>query len=425
MSGYTRRDVLKAAGSVGILAASSSPFSVFAASGALANIDPTIHENKTLNMKPIPAGTVIDANNYKNFPELEQFLPSNLAKRLKRGATRYDLPLPIKIMPTRKLRYDEPDRVWAEKNKGVVKLSDDNSKLVNWDAGIPFPEPKNIHEVSVNFYKRRFNGDSYKVYINFIVLDKADRRKDVAFTYWQKPWSGRTSLPPVPRYSDTDIDWKGTTLFTKPHDAKGFSILRFRYNDYNKTDDTWAYMPAIRRVRRFTGADVQDPLFGTDVTMDDYANFEQKIDYKNIYPEKIELGQNLIYSYPDAHVDGNYVSKFDGKFMHVPGWEFRKYYKVTYRVTDKNYMYGSRVMWIDAETWLPVYSEFYDQKNNLYRSWNNLIWWTDDGKRNWANVEIVDWINGSKTFLLFKSEPYNFIYPDSVFTLEFLKSQGR
>lgn len=430
MDDLSRRAFLKTAGVVGIAAGFGNPLDVFAKStvdrsNILAQIDPVIHRSPTLNIKPIPPGTVIDERNYKQFPELRQLLPSQLAKRLDRGATRYDLKFPIKIRNTRKLQRTNSEREWEAKNKGKVKYDLENGTLTNYDAGVPFPEPKDIHEVSWNFAKRSFAGDSYKAYINFLIVDKFGRRKDVAFDYWQKPWSGRTTIPPVPAYPGTNVDWKGTTVFTKPYDAAGFSILRFRYLDFNKDDDAWAYMPAIRRIRRFTGADVQDPLFGTDVTMDDYANFQQKIDYKNIFPQKIELGQNLLYGFIDTHVDGNKVLPFDGKSIDVPSWEIRKYYKLTYKIADKGYMYGKRVMWIDYDTYMPVYAEFYDQKDNLFRSWHNPVWWTNDGQRNWTGIEILDWINGSRTMLFFRTEPFNFTYSDDIFTQNFLKQQKK
>ncbi len=427
MSGYTRRDVLKAAGSVGILAASSSPFSAFASSGVLGKIDPKIHMHKSYNMNALPSGTVINESNYKNFPELEYFLPGVLFSRLKRGATVHDMPFPITIVPTRELRFSEDEQKADKANLGKVKLSPNNDKLINYAAGTPFPEPKNIHEVSWNFSRRRNWGDSSKYYIYFIVIDKLNRRKDVAFTYYQKPFVNRVTLPPVPSYSNTDVDWKATTVFTKPYDAAGFAILRVRYIDFEKNDDSWAYMPAIRRLRRFTGADVQDPLFGTDVNMDDYANFEQKIDYKNMYPESIELGKYLL---PTSYSNGFDAMKipFDGKFINLPV-ELRKYYKLTYKCTDPNYMYGKRVMYIDVDNSNASYGEFFDQKGKIYRTWRVSNYWTENSERSWEGIEVLDWANRSKTFILFNSEPtkapYNLVYSDSVFTTEFLKQTTR
>jgi hypothetical protein len=38
--------------------------------------------------------------------------------------------------------------------------------------------------------------------------------------------------------------------------------------------------------------------------------------------------------------------------------------------TDPNYIYGKRIYYIDQETFLPMWGEFYDQKGRLYRTYN-------------------------------------------------------
>ena len=60
-----------------------------------------------------------------------------------------------------------------------------------------------------------------------------------------------------------------------PFDARGIMLLSYRYKstdearDKAKNDDTWVYVPTLRRVRRISSAQRTDAVAGTDFTFDD------------------------------------------------------------------------------------------------------------------------------------------------------------
>ena len=62
-----------------------------------------------------------------------------------------------------------------------------------------------------------------------------------------------------------------------PFDARGIALLTYRYKatdrprDQAKNDDTWVYVPTLRRVRRISTAQRTDAVSGTDFTFDDLA----------------------------------------------------------------------------------------------------------------------------------------------------------
>ena len=64
-----------------------------------------------------------------------------------------------------------------------------------------------------------------------------------------------------------------------PFDARGIKLLTYRYKDSDKprseakNDDTWVYLPTLRRVRRISAAQRTDAISGTDFTMDDLRSF--------------------------------------------------------------------------------------------------------------------------------------------------------
>ena len=64
-----------------------------------------------------------------------------------------------------------------------------------------------------------------------------------------------------------------------PFDARGILVMTYRYKDADnataktKNDDTWVYVPTLRRVRRISSAQRTDAVSGTDFTFDDLRSF--------------------------------------------------------------------------------------------------------------------------------------------------------
>jgi len=428
MSEITRRDLLKVLGASGIVLGGMSTDitgidKLFAADerGHL-----KIEKDKSYYADDIKPGTIIDSGNYTNFPQLKDLLPEHQYLRLKKGATRSDLP-PIHVVAYRKLSLSKEDQAWADKNVGVVKIDPKTHELVNYKAGRPFMNPQSGEEAVWNFSVFSWGDSLIFKNCTFTILDKLNRAKVVDLTIWHKTYMQRTTVPPIPEFPNNPekILFTQTTVFRKPYDIAGLALLRTRYSAIYRPDDTWAYFPAIRRVRRFTGGDVQDPLVGSDVPYDDFGNFMQRIDFKNVYPVKVEEGKLLQYSHPkELAWDGHNV-KISGRQYLFPAWEIRPTYKITIMIKDPNYMYGKRIVWVDKETCMSDYGEYYDQKGNLYRTWAVAGYKTEKGEHNWSGVETEDWINGSKTFMQMTTEGYCPPISDSILTKEGLAIVNR
>lgn len=68
---------------------------------------------------------------------------------------------------------------------------------------------------------------------------------------------------------DYDKDSKKLMYFKKPTDVRGTSFLSWEWDDPDKGDDKWLYMPALRKVRRISGESTNDYFMGSDFTYDD------------------------------------------------------------------------------------------------------------------------------------------------------------
>ncbi len=369
--------------------------------------------------KEVKPGVVITDKNYKEFPELKKLLPDTLYRRFDPNSI--DQLTRIEVVPTQKLQKTKEEREWNAKNEKLAKegklyYDADKDWLVGWQAGIPFPHPKNDIELGWDFTMRRWAGDRFVFHpCGYVIWDKKLQRKEVFVDpLCYKRYSGRCEIPPIP--SDPkrpDLYDKVSILAQAPYDMAGYCLVRVRYNDPIKEDDSWIYIPAIRRVRRMVAADYQDPQFGSDNTLDDYATYYMKPGGHRVKFKKIGEGNFLVYSPHKGFFPGSKKMKTIKKREFFYPYEIRPCYVLQMDILDKTYMYSKRIYWFDKETWLHYYSEFYDQQGKLWRT-HQVGWWYDDkGGFCWCNSIINDWITGSKTCIFTDVPQYNHPWPDN------------
>jgi len=172
---------------------------------------------------------------------------------------------------------------------------------------------------------------------------------------------------------------------TAPFDARGIKLLTYRYKtSYGplaeaKNDDTWVYVPTLRRVRRISTAQRTDAISGTDFTLDDLFSFN------GIVPQYewtclgthdyLAPGNTRIKGYPYVK-DQNFGPY--GLSLANDRWEMRKMIKVRMRSRSGDHPYSFKDIYIDAQTFQPHYSFAYDQKDELWK----IIWhakrWSED-----------------------------------------------
>jgi hypothetical protein len=71
---------------------------------------------------------------------------------------------------------------------------------------------------------------------------------------------------------DYGKDSKAMMIFASPGDVRGTGYLSWEYDDQNKDDDRWLYLPALRKIRRISGSSNSDYFMGTDFTYDDMGD---------------------------------------------------------------------------------------------------------------------------------------------------------
>jgi hypothetical protein len=77
----------------------------------------------------------------------------------------------------------------------------------------------------------------------------------------------------VGRAMDHDGASRQLSLFESPADVRNAGVLAFDWDDANKADDQWLYLPSVGKPTRISGADRSGSFMGTDLT---YADMTRK-----------------------------------------------------------------------------------------------------------------------------------------------------
>lgn len=135
-----------------------------------------------------------------------------------------------------------------------------------------------------------------------------------------------------------DGEVKQVMLFTKPNDVKGVANLSYEYDDLNKDDAMWLYLPALRKARRISGSARNGNFMGSDFTYDDMGDRKPEEDKHKLLREE----------------------KHDG----VNCWVIES------KPFDSTDMYSKRISWVRQDNDVISYVEYYDRQGKLLKTLN-------------------------------------------------------
>src|SRR5262245_38844258 len=201
---------------------------------------------------------------------------------------------PLTITETKEVALRKAFVEATEKYSSQVKISPDGLKLTGYVAGRPFPT---VDEKDPLAPMKIMQNYSYS-----IALDDLDIRNfdaDTGAISEERPlqverhflgdhfrrlyYVGRLYVDPKPEMPNSEGFHYKETLhpLIEPFDLKGVGFTYYRYLDPTKQDDSWLYIPQIRRVRRLSTAQRSDALFGQDTDQDSYGGYAGQIAWMN------------------------------------------------------------------------------------------------------------------------------------------------
>jgi hypothetical protein len=319
---------------------------------------------------------------------------------------------PYPVSPT----YEEATRRGAWK----ASIGRDGS-LENWIGGLPFDpakldckgDPLAATKIIWNF-KKAWNGSGGDAEWYYSYWDRGEQLP----LYYKGSAKGIMLARRVePQFIPTEGDiFKGEKRLAgggitvvAPQDARGIMTLSYVYKeedgplDQAKNSDTWIYVPDLRRVRRFSGAQRTDSVAGTDFTVDDLRSFNgvpPQYEWTCRGEQRVLAPMNVkgfAYPYNENYNFGPYGFSFASD-----RFELRDAWIIRFDPKNEDHPYDHKDIWLDKETYEPLFSAAYDRRKELWK----LIWhahrWSEDHKSGdplnkgkawvepWEGVEVVN-----------------------------------
>jgi len=286
----------------------------------------------------------------------------------------------------------------TKKNKGRAVIdADGNLKDKDgqwWTGGEPFFDlKKDDPQAALKAWYNQvnvFDGDDFThdwVLMQYVNSDGSVERT-VAMSWDRLFLTSREMLDPKPTYSEEfkDIFFKELVYVQDPFDLRGFGNLTCRYNDQNRRDDGFAYIPAMRRVRRLTSGQRFDAFVGCDSAIGDFRTLDVPIGRWNW--KLIEVRPKLTTKYACDYVTENH----DEMRLH-PATVGAKFPRANWRLwpevwvieaTPKDYkdcpVYSKKIVWVDGVSWKSGFAQAFDKQGKLWKTTQNYFYGYGDGK---------------------------------------------
>ena len=179
-------------------------------------------------------------------------------------------------------------RTALQANKGRYALTANGTIVVkttgktpDYIYGWPFPtidpqDPKAATKIVWNYYYTLYYGGNAHYRADLVWLNRSGIDRSIGVDAKTKHYDGQH---PRFRERQNPLNLLTQSLATvlSPADVGGIVSLTWRYRDADKRDSIWSYVPALRRVRAVSPADRSDGFPGSDMTQDDGAYFDGKV----------------------------------------------------------------------------------------------------------------------------------------------------
>ena len=189
---------------------------------------------------------------------------------------------------------------------------------------------------------------------------------------------------------DIGKDKKSIMFFQSPADVKGTGFLTWEYDNPDKDDDRWLYLPAMKKTRRISGTSAKKDYFmGTDFTYDDMGNRNVDEDTHKLLKEK--------------------------KLDCYDCWVIES------KPKDTKDMYSKKVSWIRKDCLVGSKVVFYDKMGNLLKTLtiSNII--KIDGFWTAQKMHIINHQTNHQTILFISEVKYNIKIDENLFTVSNLE----
>jgi hypothetical protein len=225
-----------------------------------------------------------DVLNQTNWKKAEKLLPPEILKHYQDG----EYANPVVAWGPDTYVYPKDFLTASKTNEGKYTVGEHGEILEKatgkqpaFVLGLPFPtiDPKDPHggpKVLWNHYYRTWYFGNFRVatQMNLVNAKALERRLDIVTNYmYYDAIPERERLPNPQNFAQQQL-----VVVTSPADLNGTAALTWRFRDPTKRDNTWTYVPALRRVRAVSPSNRSDGFLGSDMSQDDGPFFDGKVE---------------------------------------------------------------------------------------------------------------------------------------------------
>jgi hypothetical protein len=287
----------------------------------------------------------------------------------------------------------------TEKFKGQATVGKDGA-LENYTAGQPFDtneidckgDPHAANKIIWNFMKH-WDGDGSRATWSYTYWDRGEQlplyyegdAKMVMLAYRVEPQYLNENDGNIFKNEKRQRVFGAEVL--APFDARGIIFLDYWYKAADaplseaRNNDTWVYVPDLRRTRRISTAQRTDSIQGTDFTLDDLRTFSgiaPQYEWKCLGEGKIFAPTNTQhFAYPYTESEYNFGPY--GFSYANDRWELRDTWKIVFDPRNDDHPYHHKDIYVDKETYEPLYSFAYDRRGDLWK----IMWHTTRYSEDW------------------------------------------
>ncbi|MFC1704114.1 outer membrane lipoprotein-sorting protein [Candidatus Omnitrophota bacterium] len=205
---------------------------------------------------------------------------------------------------------------------------------------------------------------------------------------------------------ENGISYKDLIVVTEPTLSKGLAVLTWTYEDVTRDQDTWLWIPSLKKVRKISASEDDDAFMGSDLTVEEVSTRRLEDEDYSLLREDTFGG----YVYEETG-----ETKFEGEACFVIECIPKK----------PHWYYSKRVIWVSKDTGGNIFEEYYDKNGTLFKTIFRDWIWFDRGDGTMypiqENVEGKDLRTGHRTIVALADSKYDEGASEGDFTVRILE----
>lgn len=334
--------------------------------------------------KELAAGMVLDAANLESHLEdrfdgtpISELIPERFQWQIKERGLR------IRLTHAKAHPKDARLEAASARNRGKLAIDPESGLIPGWQAGVPFPdvalEDKDAaSKVMWNLTYGRPRGDS-QFFPNAVTaaihgergFEELNRRRVIRVFL-----KGRLRHEGAPVLGKGRLFEKSIVYEAGPADVLGSGAVLVRY-DTGEDELLLTYAHEARKIVRWKGGYWMYQLGVTDFVGDDVFIFNAYpswyVDFKILAKKKVLVVANTTHPFwnPEGETAGEQLPGIDLEnpphWNPVDAWEPREVFVIE-ATAPELHPYGRKVLYIDAENWIPYLGEFYSKSGRFWKA---------------------------------------------------------